>query len=314
MLNYWPNQISIDLNNAIVELFYETEYKLSNNLFNNTAYYLYTDVLNQTNKNKLLIIILKDLKRLILNLIELNLDKSNLKTLYKQIIQIFIEKVLLNFLSSINYKYSKELFFKIRYKYQDDILNKALFIYIIFGASSIEKHIFLFNSRYTPYKHVQVLLENFIIQTSNIVIQLILQNIQTSSKINYFLSKTLICNKRYSSHKSFTVFINNLKIQDFINHYIYRPQLIYYEQEEIFLISLTGIITKNISITRLNEIQKFDLIQLILIFWLELRDIVIPKSEIALIQFAKYIIFFLIHLINNIILILIRVIILYLNK
>nr|QCI05977.1 hypothetical protein [Delesseria sanguinea] len=72
MIKYWPNKQSVELNNSIVNLFYNIRKKFIYNLSNETEYYLYIDILNSTYKKKLFIIIIQELEKLILDIVELN--------------------------------------------------------------------------------------------------------------------------------------------------------------------------------------------------------------------------------------------------
>nr|YP_009392599.1 hypothetical protein [Bostrychia tenella]ARW61161.1 hypothetical protein [Bostrychia tenella] len=311
MIKYWPNKQSIKLNNAVVDLFLDTENKLIYDLSNITNYYLYIDILNNINKNKLFDIILKELKKLILDLVELNLHKQNLKNLKNQILYIFTEKIFINFLYKINKKYNyKNKLVNIKY----DILTENLLIYLIFGSSYIDSNIFIFEPIYTPYKHVQILFENFIIQISNLIMENLFNESIKSSQINILLKSKQICNKSYISSRSIVLLLNNLKWQNFIYCNIYKLKCMYNERQQVWLISSKGIVTKYIYVTRTQEIQKLTKFSIFLLFCLELKDIIIPKLERILVQIGKYLIYFSINLFSNLIIVTMRVIIFYFRK
>nr|YP_009393436.1 hypothetical protein [Bostrychia simpliciuscula]ARW61998.1 hypothetical protein [Bostrychia simpliciuscula] len=311
MINYWPNKQSVKLNNIIVDLFLETENKLIYNLSNKTNYYLYTDILNNVYKNKLFNIILKELKKLVLDIIELNLNKINLKNLNYQILYIFIEKICSNFANTTNTEYNyKNLLVNIK----SNILIENLLIYLILGSSYTNKNLFTFDQNYTPYKHVQILFENFIVQVSNIVIQSLLKKIEISSGIDILLNSKQICNKSYTSSRSIILFFNNLKWQSLIDYYLNEPKCIYNERNKVYLISSRGIIIKYIYITRIREIKKLQRIKIFFLLWLEIKDIVIPKIEKLIIQIGQYLIYLSISLFNNITILVIRIIVFYLKN
>nr|YP_009399628.1 hypothetical protein [Digenea simplex]ARW69447.1 hypothetical protein [Digenea simplex] len=308
MLKYWPNQPSINLNNAIVELLLSTEQKIKYDLSNYTQYYLYIDVLNNKSKQKLFKIVLDEFKNLILDLIELNLSKQYLKILHTRILIIFIEKTSQNFLSheittTENYVTSE----------CGEIINYLL-MYCIFGSSSMDQQLFLFDPIYTPYQHVQVLLENFIIRVSNIITKQAIYRLRNLKEISDFLKLGNKSNLLYTSSRSTVLFLNNLRLQNFINLYINETKAVYNERQQVWLISSRGITCKYIYISKVQKIEKFNQFQIIFLFWLEIKDIIIPRIEKILIQLAKYLIYFLINLFSNLVIILMRIIVFYLNK
>nr|YP_009398168.1 hypothetical protein [Thaumatella adunca]ARW67354.1 hypothetical protein [Thaumatella adunca] len=311
MIKYWPNQQSINLNNAIVDLFFSTEKKLRLKQNNISNQYLYIDILNNTSKNKLLKVILSEFKQLILDLVELNLNKNNLTKLNKKIWKIFISRVCKKFLLTLK---SKNINTTITLDNDYNQLIEYLLIYLTLGSSKIDNNIFLFEPTYTPYNHVQILFENFIIQISNIIMKKLVNNLNNSYNISNFLRTQKICNKLYTSNRSTVLFFNNLRWQNFIYSYIYEIKSLYNERQQVWLISKIGIVTKYIYFSKINKIKKFNQLNTIFILWLELKDIIIPKIERLIIQIAKYVLFCSINLFSNIILILIRIIVFYLNK
>nr|YP_009393228.1 hypothetical protein [Symphyocladiella dendroidea]ARW61790.1 hypothetical protein [Symphyocladiella dendroidea] len=312
IIKYWPNRQSISLNNALVDLFIETEKKLALKTNNQSQQYLYLDILNNITRTKLLQSILSEFKELILDMIEINLDPQILIKLNKQIIKIFINRVSSSFFFKFQFNDAISDSNKLKHNYNN--LTDHLLIYLIFGSSYIENDIFLFETLYTPYNHVKVLLENFIIQIGNIVIKQLIYNLNDSLNINKFLKKQNICNKLYTSNRSIILFLNNLKWQNLVQLYIYDIKSFYNERQKIWIISSEGIISKYIYLAKGKKIQSLNQIKIIFLFWLELKDLIIPKIEKFLIQIAKYFLYCSINLFSNLILILIRIIVFYLNK
>nr|YP_009391972.1 hypothetical protein [Periphykon beckeri]ARW60320.1 hypothetical protein [Periphykon beckeri] len=310
-IKYWPNQPSINLNNAVVNLLIETEKKLILTTKNKSYQYLYLDMLNTMNRIKLLTSILNQLKELILDIVEINLNYKTMISLNKKIETIFINRVSQEFLSRLKFKQTVH---KHQFPNNHKNLSNYLLTYLIFGSSYIESNIFLFDKLYTPYNHVKILLENFIIQTGNIIIKQIIYNLNNSSDINKFLKQQDLCNKLYISNRSVVLFINNLKWQDLINSYIYDIKSLYNERQKICIISSSGIITKYIHLSKKTQIQNLNQMKIIFIFWLEIKDFFIPKTEKFLMQIGKYLLYCSINLFSNLILILIRIIVFYLNK
>nr|YP_010618809.1 hypothetical protein PN064_pgp181 [Deltalsia parasitica]WAX02822.1 hypothetical protein [Deltalsia parasitica] len=311
-IKYWPNRQSISLNNAVVDLFIETEKKLTLKTNNQSQQYLYLDILNNITRTKILQSILSEFKELILDMIEINLSTRMLKKLNQKIVKIFIDRVLSKFF--VQFKFNNTILNNNKLKYHYHNLTDYLLIYLIFGSSQIENDIFLFETLCTPYNHVKVLLENFIIHIGNIIIKQLIDNLNNSLNINKFLKKQNICNKLYTSNRSIILFLNNLKWQNLIQSYIYDIKSIYNERQKIWIISSEGIISKYIYLSKGQRIRSINQIKIIFLFWLELKDLLIPKTEKFFIQIAKYFLYCSINLFSNLILILIRIIVFYLNK
>nr|YP_009394464.1 hypothetical protein [Vertebrata thuyoides]ARW63026.1 hypothetical protein [Vertebrata thuyoides] len=313
MVKYWPTQQSIYLNNSIVDLFIETEKKFASKQYNKSKQYLYLDVLNIINRNRLFNYIIDDFKKLILDLIELNLSLKEINKMNHNIRNIFIERISQKFLSPLRYK-NKELRHKIKIRSQYNDLMKYLLIYLIFGSSPIDEKTFVFQTIYTPYNHVKALLENFIIQIGNQIVRRIICTLDNSAHISNFLKSQNLCNKLYSSNRSVVLFLNNLKWQNFLHSYVYEVKCFYDERQQIWILSSTGITTKYIHVSKITEIRKLNQLKSIFIFWLELKDLVIPKIEKLIIQMSKYLLYSLLSLFNSLFLIIIKILVFYLSK
>ncbi len=310
-IKYWPNQPSMNLNNAVVELFLATEKKILLKRYNNSNKYLYIDILNILTQNELLQTILYELKELILDIIEINLTAETIITIKNKICIILINRVSTKFLLKINKNYLSKDF---RIKNNNNYLLDYLLIYLIFGGSYIKDNTFLFENMYTPYNHVKILLENFIIETSNIVVKNLIHNLNHSTNINKVLNEQKICNKLYSSKRSVTLFINNLKLQETIDLYIYDVKALYNERKKIYIINSKNIKLKYIYVSKIDIVKELNQIQILFILWLEIKDLIIPKIEKFIIQIIKYFFYCSINLFSNLILIMIRITVLYLNK
>lgn len=309
MIKYWPSQQSIKLNNAIVELFLVTEEKFNHHLINQTNHYLYIDILNTQNKSILFKKILHEFKNLLLNLVEININQQQLNYLNNKIFFIFIKTTAIKL--RLN-KCSKNEHQAIEIK--NSFLIKELITYLIFGSGTINLNTFSFDPVYTPYKHVQILFENFIIQVANIIIKRNIEELSNFSAISNFLKEDNKFNQIYTSNRSIILFFNNLKLQDIIDLYIYRTKSLYNEREQIWLISSSGIITKYIYVSKTEKLKNLNQGQTIFLFWLELKDLIIPKIEKVIIQIGKYIIYFIVNFFSNLVILLIRIIIFYLSK
>lgn len=313
MVKYWPTKPSIYLNNSIVDLFIETEKKFILVKQNKSNQYLYIDILSSTSRNKLFKHIINDLKRLILDLIEINLNPNKITNISDKIRDIFIEGISTKFSNELKNEVIEKKKTRKFHKNSKDMMDHLL-IYLIFGSSSIKQNIFIFSPLYTPYNHVKILLENFIIEMANNVIEDIMMNLNYSSNINIFLKNQNICNKLYSSNRSIVLFLNNIKWQNFLRSYIYEVKCFYSERQQIWLLSSQGIITKYIHISDIKKITRLNQFKVAFLVWLEAKDLAIPKTEKLLIQLAKYFLYSSLNLLSNIVLIIIKIIVFYLSK
>lgn len=310
MIKYWPTQPSIKLNNATVELFVITNSKVEMNLSNRTNYYLYLDILNIESKYQLFRVILNEFKILILDLVELDINENQFNYVDEKILKVFIKKVFNN-LEQQHPQLGEETVISLD---KNEInLIRELIIYLIFGSSRVKSNIFSFNPLYTPYNHVQILFENFIINTANTIIQNIIKNLKGSTEIYNFFRDNNKCNSLYTSNRSITLFLNNLKWQNFIEYYFSHTKSLYHEREKVFLLSSQGIISKYIYASSTKKIKCLNKMQGLFLLWLEIKDLIIPKAEKILVQTSKYLIYFLVNFFSNLVIALLRLIIFYLN-
>nr|YP_009391358.1 hypothetical protein [Platysiphonia delicata]ARW59502.1 hypothetical protein [Platysiphonia delicata] len=321
MTKYWPNHQSAELNYHIALLFKITYKKLFQNLSNNTNHYLYTDLLNDKNKKKLLIIILKEFEILILDIIELNIQKKHLTKINYKIFHDFVNKVSKSFIKTID-EYQKEKGILLEYSFQYPIiyndgnehLLKYLLFYLVFGSSSIDQKTFNFNKFYTPYKHVQILFENLIVQTSNLSMENICRDFTSIEELFLFLRKYNICHSMYISPRSIALFFNNLYWQNLMHIYINKPKEIYSAIQQVWILSYRGLIIKNIYLARIKICQNLNKMQVFLLMVLEIRDIIVPKIENYVVIIVKYIIYVMLSIFSNITILVIRLISLYNKK
>ena len=302
---FWPNEQSITLNLEVAKLFRQTYKKLAINLNNTTKQILPTDILNQYIKHKLLTNILIELEIIILDIIELNLRKEEIKNLFGKITYNLIYKIIkriiyyekikaIDPISQFNCNYN-QLFFE-----DNRCITENLFIYLIFGSNDIEHKIFTFDTRKTPKYHVKVLFENFIIQISNAVVFNFLENHKSLKKIYKILIEKDLCNKNYKSIRNISKFQNNLYSYNWFNKYIFFPQNIYCNQYKVWLFSSKGLIYKYIYSNRYLNYLKLSESQIGSIMYLEVQDYLIPKINYLIRLLGKLIIYLILDIIKRI--------------
>lgn len=320
MIKYWPHQQSIELNNEVASLFSHTKQKFSYHLLQNaTNDLLPIDIIDNYNKSKLFYSVLQELEILILDIIELDLDIENIKLLNHKILYDLIQKSLINFIP--NEKQLNKITFNEKISYYRNIiffehklLLENILIYLIFGSNHIKTKIFAFENSQTPLKHVSVLLENLIIQISNLVIIKLIEETESLSIMLNFLIEHKICNSSYISIRSIALFRNNLILKNLRYIYINQPKAIYSARYKVWLLGSHGLICKYIYTSRLEDLPKLSRLKLTFILLLELQDIILPQFEKLLLILGKIILYILINILGNSIMFLIRTIISNLNN
>nr|YP_009509196.1 hypothetical protein [Gracilaria vermiculophylla]AXI96846.1 hypothetical protein [Gracilaria vermiculophylla]QXU75060.1 hypothetical protein [Gracilaria vermiculophylla]WDZ67915.1 hypothetical protein [Gracilaria vermiculophylla] len=317
MVNYWPYKQGIYLNHEVAYLFVYIRQKCHENLSNNTKNYLYIDILNNSIKYKLFSVVLIELEVLVLDLVELNLSFKSIRLLKDKILYDLIQKVIANFLIDLDASISPLILIDIsRYSYLKFILLEykwsleTILTYLIFGSIYIDSYVFAFDARSTPIKHVEILLESFMIQISNLAIFMILENMKSLSNIIIFLKKYKLSNASYVSIRSLAALRNNLFYQNLLYLYIFQPKYVYSNSYKVWLISSKGLVTKCIYASRLEDFTQLSYLQLIIITLIELQDFIVPKCKKLLLVLVKLILYIFINILGNGIIGLVRIIIL----
>lgn len=311
MIVYWPHDQGISLNSEVANLFFSTRQKFSDNLRNQTNYSLYIDILDKVLTKHLFSIVLTELEILILDIVELDLSLKHINMLNYKILYDLIQRSLNNFLLYLDDSSYIVISCKIN-NYLDLVLSEHKLLleyfltYVIFGSSAISDKVFPFNNLYTPKEYVAILLENLIIQVSNLIIFSILDSMQSLANITAFIRMHSLCNPSYLSIRSLALFRNTLTAQKFIYWYIQKPKEIYSSRYKTWLISTNGLVCKYISVVRLEDLSRLSNIQLVFILFIEIQDLVIPQTEKLLLIFSKIIIYIFVNFLGNSIIFCIR--------
>ena len=318
MTQYWPYEQSEDLNNEVAILFESTKTKLYQNLSNDTYNYLYIDILDNQNKYKFFHITLQELEKLLLEIIDYNISYQDLKKINHQLLCNLIQKITIRFFHKLQSNKNNIEIQMLEYDefilvFDHHLLLGSLITYLLFGSSHIKTNLFCFDNKYTPKAQISILLENFIIQVSNLVIKNLFNQINSLPKLLLFLTHFEFCDKNYISIRTLTCFKNNLAWQHLINKYINHPKTIYNSRYPVWLISSNGLIQKNIYTSRILEIKKLNKIQSFFLLVIEIQDLFIPKLEKILIILCKIILYIFINIIINSTLFLIKIILNHFN-
>lgn len=311
MIKYWPNKQGIDLNNEVAYLFFSTRQKFSYNLVNKANDILYIDLLDNKNRDKLFCVVLLELEILLLDITELDLSVKNIKILNYKILYDLIKKSLKHFISQMNsITYisleNKDSNYLQVILSEHKLLLENLLIYLVFGSSYIDYNMFVFDNINTPKQHVSILLENLIIQISDLVIFIIFDRLKSLSQISSFLKNNKLCNSSYVTIRSIACFRNNLILQNLKHLYFSQPKAVYSSRYKVWLISSSGLVSKYISIVRLDDLSNLLPIQSLFVFFIEIQDVLIPYTEKLLLILSKVTIYILINVLANSIIFCIR--------
>lgn len=317
MIKCWPQCPSIELNKQVAYLFSRTRYKFFGNLLNRTSNALYIDLLDNDHKNQLFSIVLIELEILILDIVELDLSINSIKLLNYKILYDITQKSLNRFLPKTIYNinlhnchssYLHMVFTEHR------LLLEYVLIYFVYGTSEISHNIFVFDNRKTPIKHVSVLFENLIVQISNLVVCTVFESIGTLYNITSFIKNYSLCNSSYFSTRSIALFRNTLVFQTFIRLYIDQPRAIYSSRYKVWLIGSKGLVSKYIYISRLDDLSTLSKVQLVVLYLIELQDIIIPQIEKFVLALSKIVLYILINLLGNSAILCVRSVIVGINN
>lgn len=316
---YWPNKQSVHLNLEVAQLFIQTYRKFFTSLENKTSQKLPIDILKLSIKKKLMFYTLIELEITILDIIELDLSAISIYSMSNQILYDLVSKVLTKFINiskttttpiriNLDNKYNKVFFQEHNY------LFKTLLIYLIYGSKSITKNLFTFHENKIPKYHVKILLENSILRISNLLIFNLLASTTNLKNMTLAVKQQNIYSLQNQSIREMTNFQNNLFSYSWLYYYTYYPQDIYCNRYKVWLFSSKGIVYRYIYANR--QIDYLALSQPLInsILYLEIQDFILPKINFLVSLLGKLIIYILIETISKSTYILLKQIIIRIDK
>lgn len=284
MTQYWPSEQGVLLNKKVAYLFNKIYLKFNYCLYNNTKTLLSFDIINLQTKKELFKIIILELEILVLDIIDLNLNLSDIQVLSSKLFIDLINKSIHSFCDYVlNIKYNLYNF-----HYQNNLLQNTfvldkhliledLLVYLIFGNSIHNQNNdnYLYNK--IPQQYIEVLLDNCIIQIGHIVFYQFILNNKSLFKLFKFLTYNKLHHDKYISVKSLTGFKNNLIWQQIIYYYLIQPKAIYNNYYIVWFFDTQGLLYKYIYTYRTSDAKHLSSIQMIVISILELQDFLYPK-------------------------------------
>ena len=146
----------------------------------------------------------------------------------------------------------------------------------------------IFRSTFLPiYKSVNIslldaLFDNLIIAMTNGIMAVIINEFLLVSDIRQNLYKS-----NFLSVRNIEQFKNKLAWQSQVQRYIARPKNLYNSEYEIFVIRADGIYTRSIYANRIDELLTLNNFSIFFINYIELQDIVVAKSNRAILLIGK---------------------------
>nr|YP_010925518.1 hypothetical protein RMC00_pgp196 [Neoporphyra dentata]WKD83750.1 hypothetical protein [Neoporphyra dentata] len=290
MNNYWPSSQGHALNQEVAELLVRTSIKINRKLTNCSQEVLILDVFRTEVKRNLLKIILTELEKILLEIYNSNLGLNDITTLTENILIDLFHRCVKRFckLYELDYNNIYQDINDLNYLVCDyKMLLQILIIQLLFGSSqSINKTFNLFTSN-VPIKQVEIFLENYLIQLSNIIAHMLVQNFDTVHETN----ASYLCNVKFLSDRKLEKLKNNLIWNTLVKNYIERPRAIYESRYKVWGFYQEGLNCQYIYACRSNELYTLSSMQILITFLLEVQDFFVPKIQSTIFLIGQIIIY-----------------------
>nr|AKE98806.1 hypothetical protein 320 [Bangia fuscopurpurea] len=177
------------------------------------------------------------------------------------------------------------------------MLLQILIIQLLFGSSTTIKKTFNLFANNVPTRQVEIFLENYLVQLSNIIAHALIQNLETVHETN----ATCLCNVKFLSDRKLEKLKNNLVWHALIKNYIERPRAIYESRYKVWGFYKEGLNCQYVYACRSNELYSLSSAQILVTFLLEIQDFFIPKVKSTVFLLGQFIIHIGQNLLNQII-------------
>lgn len=306
MINkYWPINRGIELDAQVAQLFKKSYLKFDSCLYNQTSIILAIDILSCDYKSQLFQSVLLELEILVLDIIELNLSPGEIEVLEHKIIIDMINKSISRFqkcisLSSLYVPLDISSLFSLDHAF----LIRYLLSYLVFGKSTFTGN--LFGILPTPKYYIEILLDNVIIQVSNLAFRQWMNSQVSMISLFHILVASRLCSNTYISVRSMVSFHNNLIWQKIVTDYLIQPQIIYNNRYRIWFFCPYGIDSTYIYLFRMDDFALLSYSQLFTTTILELQDLFIPRLRKSLVVCVNIIFYILDTVVKHMVKLLVR--------
>ncbi|MDZ8081931.1 MAG: DUF3685 domain-containing protein [Nostoc sp. DcaGUA01] len=182
---------------------------------------------------------------------------------------------------------------------QTEILNKIPLVFELYSYLLFQTEMYINNASYPAVSleaktQASMILENFLIQVANGVVQPLLNSLADVEMIkqNFYGSRLI-------STREIERFRNELSWKYRYNNYINEAQAIFESRYEIFVIAPRGIAKTSIYAPRNQELAKLSNIPLFVTLILEFSDAIAPRLKSLLAFFGSGIVFILTQIIGR---------------
>ncbi|AFZ48574.1 response regulator receiver [Cyanobacterium stanieri PCC 7202] len=253
--------------------------KIQGSLNNTTEIVLELDILKDSKKKELLLLIFQEFKQLISELKKLNLNQAELEARSLSIIRELWQNVTTKYLgryvaldsaeSLINFK---EIVFRqgqilVEKQLMNIVLFEQLLSYLVLEKDLLIDHqIYSYQSK-SAMEIEEILTENLLIAIASSTIQFILNELSESQPIKHNLFKN-----EWKSSRKIAMFRNNLGWRYRREKYWQTPRNIFEDEYQIFILGYQGIINSKISHPRHQELNALTGIPWLITIMIEFVD------------------------------------------
>ena len=143
---------------------------------------------------------------------------------------------------------------------------------------------------------LEALLDNLILELSNCVVYFSLLKFSSVYSFRQILYKS-----KFLSLRNLERFKNNLNWQLYTKSYIQRPNDLYNNRYEIYILKTTGIYCRVIYANRSQDLTSLSNLPLVVIIFIELKDFITSRFDEAIFLFSKSLRFTLTNVIGQVI-------------
>lgn len=259
------------------KLFVQLHYKLLSNLKNKGNFLLSTDILRDVVKRDLLRLIILNIETKFLLLVKNDTVSFDSKVHLFELVKSSTEDFLSScYGSKVNIKLSVIL----RCVYFQFLLENSNILLEVPFLELLNSNTKIFRKKFDPIytlssdKFIEVLFDNLIIEISNCVMQIVINEF---SFINSF--RKLLYRSNFLSSRNFDRFRNSLAWQNRIKHYIQYPKNLYNCQYGIWVIRSKGIYYRVIYADRSNKLFTLTTYSLITVTIIEIFDFLSSRID-----------------------------------
>jgi len=276
------------LQEKTASLFVRVYQRLNAPLDNRTKALLGTDLLRYEVKQYLFKRVTLSTEEAFLDLIktgQTSVSSSESKVIFLKIISISTEIFLTRY---YGIKINIDDAMVLRIPAVQAICNDSDMLLSVLFSSLLNPKAPIFRSTFLPiYKSVNIslldaLFDNLIIAMTNGIMAVIINEFLLVSDIRQNLYKS-----NFLSIRNIEQFKNKLVWQSQVQRYIARPKNLYNSEYEIFVIRADGIYSRSIYANRIDELLTLNNFSLFFINYIELQDIVVAKSNSAILLIGK---------------------------